>query len=162
MIFIELTQDQRTVVDPSTYEWAGQFKWYALKDCRTFYAARKIITPAGRGVSLLHREILKATDGQLVDHIDNDGLNNVKSNLRLCSDGQNARNARLRTDNATGFKGVSFSARLNKFQAEISFNGRKLYLGVFLSAVEAAHARDAAALKFHGEFAWLNFPEKSI
>ncbi len=110
----------------------------------------------GRWVAL-HRYLLQPDDGQVVDHINGDGLDNRRCNLRVCSQMQNLRNSRIRTDNTSGFKGVS--PQCNRWQASISVSGRPIFLGSYATPEDAAAAYDHAARTHFGIFAALNFPE---
>lgn len=110
----------------------------------------------GRGV-LMHRLIVGATGRQEVDHRDNNGLNNCRNNLRLCTHSQNIAWSRI-PPSLAGFRGVTRRAtRSSRYQAFLKVNQEKRYLGVFTTAEEAAKAYDDAALKQFGEFARLNF-----
>lgn len=158
-----LTQGQHTVVDDDVYEWASKFKWYAYRSRRgkSFYALRSIRLPNGKRVKQwLHREILKAGRGVEVDHIDGDGLHNLRENLRLCSPAENKRNCSLRQDNNSGYRGVSFHAAAGKWWARIQISGQPMHLGLFEHLMDAARAYDRAAIKLHGAFARINFPKE--
>lgn len=80
-------------------------------------------------------------------------------NLRLCTRSQNKFNSPLRADNISGFKGVYFNKRANKYQAQLGHEGKHIYLGIYCNSKDAALAYDAAARKYFGEFANLNFPK---
>lgn len=90
---------------------------------------------------------------KIVDHIDCNRSNNRIENLRAASNGQNQQNARKSYRNKSGYKGVSFHKKSNKWIANIGFDGKKLYLGSFDSAEEASKAYNDAAILYHGEFA---------
>ena len=107
----------------------------------------------------LHRFILDITDSQiLIDHIDRNPLNNQKSNLRICDRSENVINAGLCTSNKSGFKGVSYDKTREIWLATICVNSKKIYLGRYKIKETAARAYDRAAIKYFGEFAYLNFP----
>ncbi len=106
----------------------------------------------------MHRVIKGAKAGQSVDHVNGNGLDNRRSNLRLCAHAENLRNRKIHKNNKSGFKGVRKRKESSLWRAEIRSNHKFYFLGNFHSAEEAAHAYDAAALKLHGEFARLNFP----
>lgn len=159
MRVIQLTQGQHTVVADDVYAWASKFEWYAKKDGRTFYAVRNIRLPDGRQANVyLHREIMKVSKGEEVDHQDGDGLHNLPENLRTCSRLENTQNRSIRRDNTSGFKGVSFDRVKGKWSARIQIAGQPIFLGLFDQAIDAAKEYDRAALAGFGEFAKTNFP----
>ena len=139
-------------VDAADYERVSKHKWYAKRHGPTVYATciRK-----GR-VVYMHRMIMRARKGTIVDHIDGNGLNNRQCNLRLCTHQQNQAN-RGPCGGSSRFVGVYWNG--NKWQAEMRCSGEYFYLGVFDDEVEAAKARDRKAYELHGEYAYLNFPE---
>jgi hypothetical protein len=102
----------------------------------------------------MHRLILGAKPGQFVDHINGNGLDNQRSNLRLASRAQNNRNARRRADNTTGHRGVGHDR--GRFRATIYAGGQRINLGNYGTPLEAARAYDLVAKPLHGEYARLN------
>lgn len=104
----------------------------------------------------LHRLIIQAPPGILVDHRDGNGLNCQKANLRLATHAQNTWNRSSAITNATGFVGVF--PNKGRFRARITNYGRFYTIGSYETAEEAARAYDAEALAVRGEFATLNFP----
>jgi hypothetical protein len=147
---IPLTKGQNTLVDTADYDMLNQWNWCAqwCEETQSFYAQK------GGGVRI-HQLILGCKWG---DHKNHDTLDNRRENLRKCTRSQNARNARIRVDNKSGFKGVSWTERLNKWQVRIVVNRKSKYLGLFTSKEDAARAYDRAAEIYHGEFALKNFP----
>lgn len=109
------------------------------------------------GQILMHREVTRAPKGVLVDHANRDTLDNQRGNLRLCDHRRNAQNSKA-TLGTSAYKGVSFEKRHNNWRVRISTVNGIVYVGNFQDEVEAAKAYDMAAIKHHGEFAWLNFP----
>lgn len=157
MKIISLPHGKTTVVDDGTWDWAKDFKW-----CLNAYGY--VITGRGLGKNkkmFLHRKILNATKGQLVDHIDRNPLNNLSSNLRICEHRENLRN-RPKPKGATTsrFKGVHMPSckrgAKRPWVARIMVNYKNLSLGCHASEEEAAMAYNKGALKYFGEFAFLN------
>jgi len=153
---IPLTQDKFAIVDADDYDRLNKYKWYASKKRRNYYAKRR----GPHGIVAMHRVILNAPRGLVVDHINHNGLDNRKENLRLCTVAQNCRNARPcnKPNQWSKYKGVTFHKRKNRFMAAIRYNRKKYFLGYFKNETDAAKAYDKAAKKFFGEFAYLNFP----
>lgn len=157
---IQLTQGQFAIVDDDDYERLASFKWYAAwaHHTRSFYAVRHSTSVnGGSRTILMHREVVSAPDGSLVDHINHCTLDNRHSNLRICSCAENTRNRRKRRDGvSSSFKGVTRRTDSNKWQARICIGGKNQSLGSFTSELEAALAYNAAARELHGEFALTN------
>ncbi len=154
---IPLTQGKFTIVDAEDYEWLSKYKWHVDKGDSTDYAARSI---AGKNFRM-HREILNAPEGLLVDHRNHNGLDNRRENLRLCTASENNMNRRpsKRANKSSRFKGVSWDKRRRRYQAYIQQNGKTVRIGRFKSEIAAAKAYDKKAKELFGEFAYLNFPE---
>lgn len=104
----------------------------------------------------LHRFIIGALPGQVVDHANGDKLDNRKSNLRFCTGWQNSQNMKTPKNSTSGFKGVNWQKGPDKWMARIYVVGKQTYLGLFESREEAARAYNEAAVKYFGEFARLN------
>jgi len=153
---IPLTQNFFARVDPEDYAARVRHKWSAARGGRTVYAVR-----CEAGVQLrMHRVIINAPPHLVCDHINHDGSNNTKANLRLCTRAQNARNERRRTGGTSRFKGVSWHKRDRKWHARIYHKGRCHHLGAFDSEYAAGRAYDRAAIALYGPFASLNFPRR--
>ena len=155
---IQLTQGQVTIVDDEDYEAMAAYKWSALwsPSSRTFYARRK---KGGATVSM-HRELLGLTKGQAEqgDHINHNGLDNQRDNLRTCSRGENTRYARKRrTKVSSKYKGVTWVTAQACWRATILLSGHTTYVGISQNERCAAFLYDLAAREYFGEFAVMNF-----
>lgn len=161
IVRVPLTQGKVATIDAADADLVLRYRWYAVKQHRCWYA----YTNAEDGTSLsMHRLLMGRPPGD-VDHRDNDGLNNRRSNLRVASRrGLNIANARFEHA-ASGFRGVKFHPdtpdrrRSKPWQARIKVFGRDISCGYYATAEEAAAAYDRAAEEHFGEFARPNFPK---
>lgn len=154
---IKLTQGKYAIVDDEDYERVSQYKWYANRIGSNIYAVRSEGGRVNRKFIFLHRFIIDAPKNSMVDHINRNGLDCRRENLRFATKSQNMRNRGPNANNSSGFKGVSWDGKRRKWQANITIQGKQIGLGRYETAREAAHAYDDAARKYHGEFAWTNF-----
>lgn len=152
---IELTWGKWAIVDAEDYGRLSSYKWCAVEHSRCWYA--KTLRRDGMPLAM-HRLIAGAPKGLLVDHRDHNGLNNRKSNLRLCTRKENRRNRRPNRGGTSKYKGVCWSKSSKKFRAAINHNGKRYNLGYFDDEIAAAKAYDKKARELFGEFAYLNFP----
>jgi hypothetical protein len=151
---LQLTRGLVSLIDDVDFERCLKFRWYPVKRVHTTYASRVIKYPHRTTSQLLHNFILNASG---IDHIDGNGLNNQRSNLRLATPMQNRRNTHRRSTFTSRYKGVSWNAKDRVWRAFIYVNYKQIYLGRFRDEVEAAKAYDQAALELFGEFASTNF-----
>lgn len=161
---IELTQGRVALVDDEDYETLAQFKWTLRKNRGCAYAYRTAYRGGTRRTVLMHRQIIGVPRGVEVDHVNGDGLDNRRSNLRPANRSQNCYNMRRRR-NRSGYKGVRFHStthRAKPWYATIKACGEQTFLGYFSTAEDAARAYDEAAIKIHGRFARLNFPAAQL
>lgn len=152
--FVPLTQGLVAIIDASDAPLAAFHNWCATINKSVTYAVRSASKdePNHRARILLHRVIMSAPDDLLVDHINGDGLDCRRANMRLATFAENARNQRRRITNTSGFKGVSYVKESGKWQARIRFAGARENLGYFATREEASAAYVEASKRLHGEF----------
>jgi len=149
-----------TLVDDEDFDALSRSKWHVCGSSpKRRYAAHAFVQ--GFAPSKMHRHLLGALPGRIVDHIDGDGLNNQRSNLRFASTAENARNTAGHEIRASRYKGVSLIVSRGVWTARIMTDGKRLTLGRFRHQEEAALAYDAAARQHHGSFARCNYPDES-
>ena len=153
---ILLTQGLVALVDDGDYALLAQYKWSASFNGWKWYAVRTVSTNRVKRCIYMHRFILNAPPELQVDHHDGNGLNNQRSNLRLCDNAQNHHNMKALRTNHSGFKGVSWDKERSLWIAFICSRGKRKNLGRFESAQAAAEAYDQAAYLLHGNFAVTN------
>lgn len=152
---IPLTRGLFAVVDIDDLPLVAPYNWHAVLNGRVIrYAQRSINFGAGNIRHLMmHRVLIGADPDKQVDHIDGDGLNNRRSNLRQCTGAENTRNRRMKSGVTNPYKGICF--KHGRWTSEISIEGRQRHLGRFDTPEEAHAAYAAAARELHGEFARL-------
>jgi hypothetical protein len=161
--FVTLSAGYVCVIDAADVDLINVGNWSAHVSRRgdgsvlTVYAFRQICDENGRrGRALMHRLIAGTPAGLQTDHIDGDGLNNRRANLRNATKTQNGRYIRRPLHNTSGVKGVSWHKGSNKWRASIKCDGKSRALGSFKSIAEAAEAYAAASAELHGEFGRLS------
>jgi len=163
MIEIGITQGYITLVDDIDGDLAD-VKWWANRKKKSTYVARNVGGRLNKRMVQMHRLIMERKlgrdlqEGEHVDHIDGNPLNNVRDNLRVATVQQNNHNGAASSSNTSGFVGVSWSKQVGKWEAYISLDKKRQFLGHFSDPVVASQVRDHAARKMHGEYAFLNFP----
>jgi hypothetical protein len=166
---IKLTHGHVAMVDDDDFEKINQFRWRVWNVKGQMYAVRSISQrPKTALTVLMHRVIMNVDESSIeIDHIDHNGLNNQKLNLRKATRSQNARNKRSLKGSTSNYLGVFFHdheknklgtivTRKKKWCARIGFDGKSYNLGRYNTEIEAARAYNEAAKKHHGEFANLN------
>ena len=156
---IKLTQNKFALVDDDMFDYLNKWKWYANKLGNAWYAQRKSKLKNGKWKTLfMHRIVLRKTTKDLVlDHINHNGLDNQRANLREATHQQNLFNRKSNINSTSKYKGVSLDRHRNKWLTQISVDGKHKYLGRFDDEVEAAKTYDEAAKKYFKHYACLNF-----
>jgi hypothetical protein len=163
---IPLTRGKAAIVDDEDYESIAKYRWHANPGRNQHWRAERTCRQGKKKTVLMHRQIMDAPEGVEVDHKNRNPLDNRRCNLRLCTHSQNMRNMGRRKkfgSKTSQYKGVVKRARDSFWLARIrvaEISPESLHLGHFASEIEAAKAYDAAAQKYFGEFAVLNFPKE--
>lgn len=151
---IQLSNGGVALVDDEDFEDMNRFKWFGHSEGNTVYAWRHQYNGHREyGKVKMHRQIMKAKPGEILDHADSNGLNNQKSNLRFCSFSQNLMNTCIPRNNVSGFKGVSYHRQNKRWRATINKDGKQVSLGCYGTPEEAALAYNRKAAELFGEFA---------
>ena len=157
---IKLTQGKFALVDDQDYEFLMQWKWYAEKYYNKLFYAHRHSNKINYIIIQMHRVIAERmnldVESKKVDHVDRNGLNNQRNNLRISTNSQSQMNQGIRKDNTSGYKGVSWNRRLKKWHSQICYRHKRIHLGYFDDKEDAARAYNEAAIKYHKEFAVLN------
>ncbi|MGA2323912.1 MAG: HNH endonuclease [Sedimentisphaerales bacterium] len=157
---IYLGEGKWAILDQKDYYRLRIFKWVVYGNGTNLYAVRLQFTESNKTSTVyMHREIMNPPAGLVVDHKNCDGLDNRRSNLRFATQAQNTRNRRKKKNAVSQFRGVWFHK--GKWGSQICSQGKRMFLGRFDNEIDAARAYDAAARKYHGEFARLNFSESA-
>jgi hypothetical protein len=152
---IPLTKGKFALVDAEDYYQLVEFRWQVSDATgNTSYATGR----RGGKTIKMHRFIMDAPAHLVVDHIDHNGLNNCKANLRLCTSAQNSRNCAPNKGASSKYKGVIWNKHNKKWRASIDFNKKRRHIGCFENEIDAARAYDEKAAELFGEFGHLNFP----
>lgn len=153
---IKLTQGFSVVVDDEDFPRLSAYKWRVQKSKHTNYAVRAEMKKGIRKTISMHRQILGIVGREIcVDHINDNGLCNIKSNLRKCSYSQNQSNKR-KFGGSSKYKGVFYEKKRDKWRSQISYSNKTFFIGRYQTEKDAAIAFNNAALKVFGEFARLN------
>lgn len=145
--------DQLALVDAADLAALRRWRWISLGG----YVVRQQRTAKGSALIYLHRQLVVARPYEVVDHLDNDRLNNQRANLRRCSQSENLANRP--SPRPEQFRGVYFEKRGGRWRAQITVAGKSRYLGTFATPELAALAYDRAARQAFGRFARLNLPD---
>ena len=141
------------IIDTDDYDKIKNYKWgidIHWEKTNLMYVRR---VDKNNNKIYIHNVIM---NDKSIDHKDNDGLNNKKSNLRKCTNSENVINRKIQSNNTSGYKGVSLIKKSNKWNAYIKTKNKRIHLGNYESKIDAAKAYNQASIKYHGEFAQLN------
>lgn len=141
------------IIDIEDVEIVAPYRWQVAHNGNTRYATTQV---DGKTI-YMHRLITGADRGVSVDHVNHDGLDNRKANLRLCSHQNNLRNRVLARDNSTGYVGVE-KTRHGRYRAQVWDKGKRVHSSNHETPEDAALARDEAARELYGEYGTYNFP----
>jgi hypothetical protein len=153
---IKVSQGFIALVDDDHFEVLNQFKWHIKKCGRTNYATANIKIDGKYKTITMHRFLLDAPKGVQVDHINHNGLDNQRDNLRFCSNSQNQMNRSPYKNCTSNFKGVSFYRKTKRWKAYIKLNGKRINLGHYKTEIEAAEVYNNKAKELFGEFSFIN------
>ncbi|MCK5610847.1 HNH endonuclease [Candidatus Pacearchaeota archaeon] len=156
-IKIPLTQGKHALIDESDREIVEKRTWFAVKHINNFYASTNIKKGGRLTTIYMHRFITGDIEGMQVDHLNRDGLDNRRGNLRICTSSQNNANRKPLKGKTSKYKGVHWDKRMKKWRARMNPKPKIIHLGYFGREIEAARAYDKKALELYGEFAYLNF-----
>jgi hypothetical protein len=144
-------------VSDQDFEYLDQYRWNLGNRQYAVRTHRKADGPGSQAV-VMHRQIMRAEKGQIIDHIDGDSLNNQRSNLRFASIALNTHNCASRRGSTSKYKGVCWAKDTGRWQAQCKFRYQSIYIGQFDNEVEAARAYDAKMRELWGDDAFQNFP----
>lgn len=149
---IKLTQGKFALVDNEDFEFLNQWNWHLSSEG---YAARyqRLGFREYQTSLFMHRILNKTPKGTITDHINRNRLDNRKKNLKTSNKSKNAINSKVRVDNTSGHKGVTWVERRKRWMAQIDVNTKHIGLGYFKEIKDAIIARRQAALKYHKEYA---------
>ena len=153
---IKLTQGRFALVDDYDFIWLNKFKWYAHKGHNTFYAIRTPLKDGKQITIRMHRAIMNACEGEMIDHENHNGLDNQKHNLRFCTRSQNSCNKINSNRGISKYKGVYYIEKTKKWKGCIRTNKILKYFGMFTTELEAAIIYNILARRYHGDFAYTN------
>ena len=145
------SKDKKIFIDIEDVEKIDKYTWNINS---TGYARTEIGGRKNKISIMMHRLIMNAKDGEVVDHINHNTVDNRKKNLRICSQKDNVRYARVRTDNISGVTGVGYTKREGKWRARIHVNGSDIGLGYYNNFEDAVTARLDGERKYFGEFGY--------
>jgi hypothetical protein len=165
---IELRNGGHVIVDSEDYEQLSAYAWRRDDHTRpngssVSYATRFTKKDNGNHTRVyMHRQIMDTPKGTLTDHINHDGLDNRRANLRFCNHTQNQNNARPQKGRSSKWRGVTYYKKNRKFLSSLIYNKKRYYLGMNRSEGTMAMIWNAKAMELFGEFAYQNISDSKI
>ena len=157
---ITLTQNKVAFVDDKDFERVNRFKWYAQNHGNQWYAVRNETyhhkKQRQRKVQM-HRFITGISREWWIDHVNGEGLDNRRNNLRPCTNSTNQANRKTSCNKIVEYKGVYFHKKSGKYMVRIQQDGYRYFLGEYYSPIFAAEIYDKKAVELFGEYAKTNF-----
>lgn len=145
-VVVPLTQGRYAYISPEDYTLIKPYTWRLLKTKHGEYAQ------SGNGI-LMHRLIMKPSADLEIDHINRDGLDNRRENLRLCTSSQNKHNTKVRKDSSTGYRGIYYNTKYNKYYVQIKPpNAKRIFVGAFSNLSEAIKRYEEVAITIFEDF----------
>lgn len=152
MSIINITQGKVAIVDAEDFEQINQWRWFANRKGKLWYVGRWVTIEGKKYQVYMHRFITNAPKGKVVDHINGNGLDNRRSNLRICTHRENLRNRGATSKNEYGNKCIYWDKSRNQWSVRVNVGGKLAYLGRFKDLAKAILVRDNFLKEFHGEF----------
>lgn len=155
---LEKIENNEVFIDECDLEIFRKYKWKIQYQKNTRYIYCSTYDGIKVKCILFHRLILNCSHGdkKCVDHIDGNGLNNLRDNLRICTHSENMRNRINNKPHSSIYKGVSWTKLNKKWRASIRINKKYISLGLFINEVDAAKAYNIASEKYHKDFSRIN------
>ena len=154
---IKLKKGHTIIVDDCDFDLVSRYTWNLSE--RYIRRSTSVKTESGKWkakIITLHCEIMQPPKGFCVDHINGDIFDNRRCNLRICTHGQNMQNQKIPKNNKSGFKGVSWNSKTQKWAMQFIINKKRLKYKLFDSPLDAAKAYNDMAKAHYGEFARIN------
>lgn len=158
LAYVTLTRGYTATIDAADVSLVEGFNWRAFVtrrrdgSIRSVYARRDAASEDGAGVVYMHRLIAGTQPDMHTDHIDGNGINNARSNLRSATPMQNVQNTRITARNNSGVKGVWFHKQSGRWTSQVKVLGKSIHLGLYATIEEASAAYAQAITQYHGKF----------
>jgi hypothetical protein len=151
--FVPLTKGYEAIIDAEDVDLVKGHNWWSEVCFKADGSLRAVYARSDTsGMQYIHRVIMRADEFHLVDHIDGNGIDCRKSNMRLTANTGNSQNKKINCNNTSGFKGVTWNKRREKWEVKIMAYRKKKHIGYYVSLDDAAEAYSKASAIYHGEF----------